>query len=139
MPLMTRLLCQPGCRHRRTGGFTLVELLVVLGVVAVLIGLLLPAMAGARQASMQLSCASNLRQWAAAVQMYAQQEKGWLPRRGQGAQPTMVIDRPSDWFNALPPMMRKRPFAELAAQNIIPRPADGSVWMCPAAVDAGEK
>jgi len=37
---------------------------------------------------MQIQCASNLRQWSAAALMYAQQENGWLPRRGQGVQVT---------------------------------------------------
>src|SRR5262245_26135388 len=94
----------PAVQNRRA--FSLVELLVVIGVVAVLIGLLLPAIAGARQSAQQLLCASNLRQWASAMILYADQHKGWLPRRGQGAQPTTIIDRPADWFNALPAMLR---------------------------------
>jgi len=71
--------------------------------------------------------------------MYANQERGWLPRRGQGVQVTTVIDRPSDWFNALPPMLRMKPFTQLVAENQIPRPGESTIWMCPAAIDAGQK
>ena len=126
-------------RATRVPGFTLVELLVGIAVITVLIGLLLPTLVRARRVAVQLACASNLRQWAAAVQIYAGQEKGWLPRRGQGVQPTTVIDRPSDWFNALPPVMGMKTYRELIADNRIPRPGHGSVWMCPAAVDAGQQ
>ncbi|MGH7176105.1 MAG: prepilin-type N-terminal cleavage/methylation domain-containing protein [Tepidisphaeraceae bacterium] len=119
--------------------FSLLELLVVIGVIAVLIGLLLPTLARARQAGMSLACSSNLRQWASAAVMYANQNDGWLPRRGQGAQATTVINRPSDWFNALPPMLRLRPLVDLVAESNAPRPGDGSVWMCPSSMDAGQK
>jgi prepilin-type N-terminal cleavage/methylation domain-containing protein len=114
-------------RMRRA--FTLIELLVVIGVIAILIGLLLPALSRARAASMQVQCASNLRQWAAATLTYANQNNGWLPRRGQGVMPTAIIDRPADWFNALPPMLRQRPYVDLVNDNKAPRPGDGGIWM----------
>jgi prepilin-type processing-associated H-X9-DG protein len=101
--------------------------------------LLLPALVRARGAAIQAQCMANLRQWASAAQLYANQERGWLPRRGQGAMPTTVIDRPSDWFNALPPMIRLKPYVELVNERAAPRPGDSSIWMCPAAVDAGQK
>jgi prepilin-type N-terminal cleavage/methylation domain-containing protein/prepilin-type processing-associated H-X9-DG protein len=65
--------------RRRCAAFTLVELLVVIGIIALLISILLPALSRAREASYQTQCLSNQRQVGLYLAMYANENRGFLP------------------------------------------------------------
>jgi len=64
---------------RRSFGFTLVELLVVIAILTVLAAFLLPMLQRARATAQEVACMSNLRQFSAAVQGYADDSNGWCP------------------------------------------------------------
>lgn len=63
----------------KPGGFTLVELLIVIGVLGVLIALLLPALAGARRDANQIACAANLRSIGKGLTIYEDENNGLIP------------------------------------------------------------
>ena len=60
-------------------GFTLIELLVVMVIIALLVGILLPALGRAREEARKTQCRSNLRQVGLAMQMYTNDNRGWTP------------------------------------------------------------
>ena len=95
-------------RASRTRGFTLVELLVVIGIIALLIGILLPALNKAREASKAATCLSNLRQINTAFVLFANEHKGFLPQigsAGTGSETFTINGTPTSmsvrWFGGL--------------------------------------
>jgi prepilin-type N-terminal cleavage/methylation domain-containing protein len=92
-------LLQPPSRRIATGrpAFTLVELLVVIGIIALLVAILLPALNKARRQANTVACASNMKQIATAMINYMQDNKGVLPACTVSIQ-ARQLTYPKGWF-----------------------------------------
>jgi prepilin-type processing-associated H-X9-DG protein/prepilin-type N-terminal cleavage/methylation domain-containing protein len=106
--------------------FTLVELLVVIGIIAILMAILLPTIQGARRQARLVQCSSNIRTIVHACQMHAEEHYGFLPLAGLiAADPTMGL---ADYPSGVNDAFRRRytyiasPTAQVAV-SIVPLPA----------------
>jgi prepilin-type N-terminal cleavage/methylation domain-containing protein/prepilin-type processing-associated H-X9-DG protein len=77
-------------RGHKQKGFTLIELLVVISIIAMLISILLPALATAREQGRRTACASNLRQWGLSMSIYATDNRQWLPPNDNAGPGTII-------------------------------------------------
>ncbi len=94
-------------RARHQHAFTLVELLVIIGIVALLIGMLMPALGMARQQSQSVACLSNLRQIGIGVLQYANAHRGLLPQNAHHGAAASWIESLQSF--GVPPAVRRCP------------------------------
>lgn len=114
-------------------GFTLVELAASVLLLTLLAALAAGQLSSSAERSREAVCLANLRGWGVAAGLYVADHDGKLPRRGQGVQQVRVIDRPEDWFNALPPYIGEETYAAAVAAGRAPRPGVRSIFICPSA------
>jgi prepilin-type N-terminal cleavage/methylation domain-containing protein/prepilin-type processing-associated H-X9-DG protein len=112
----------------RERAFTLIELLVVMAIIAVLAGLLLPALGRAKARSKDVACVNNLKQWALATLMYADDNDGRLPREGNATGAETIEGRA--WYIDLPRYMNQIPYSAFRTNEY--RSNIKTIWLCPA-------
>lgn len=98
------------CKRGSGRGFSLVELLVVIGIIAVLLAVLTPALQKARRSAYKAACASNLKQLGITLMNYAQTNRGWLfpvgPDREVQVAPGVTENRPTTFGTNVAPHER---------------------------------
>ena len=120
--------------RRPARGFTLVELLVVIGIIAVLISILLPALSRAREHAKRAQCLSNLRQQGVYLSMYANQNNGALPIGTAGDLAVMSYFLQVGSWNAYTGVGILVP-GGIVSQQL--ETADGKIFYCPVQTNQG--
>ena len=120
-------------RASRRAGFTLVELLVVIGIIALLISILLPALGAAQRSGRSIKCLSALRQIGTAFNMYSISHKGYWPvavhTAGVAAYPLNPSEVEIRWVDLLAPFITNQ--ANLKYDEINKVRQGSVLWGCP--------
>lgn len=115
-------------RMKTTRGFTLIELLVAIAIIAILAAMLLPTLSRARQKAHTTACLNNLKQWGVATQLYAAENRDFLPQ--DGAPNGTSIN--AGWYVDLPLILKMPPYREMEWRTNANAALGRTIWICPA-------
>lgn len=143
-------------RRSKQDAFTLVELLIVVGIIAILVGILLPVMSRAHVQAQLIQCESNMRQWGIGIQSYCASNFSVLPEKGPGGtdsppagsdwfQPPNCngYNDPTLWFNAIPACISSPSYYQQLVDNYqdpglhpLPEYGQNNMFICPSSLPA---
>jgi general secretion pathway protein G len=111
----------------RTRAFTLIELLMVMGIIAILAALLLSVIGHCKASAQAIACRNNLRQWGTATQLYAADHGDRLPQDGA----TSGRSTEHGWYVDLPRVMGLHSYLEMPWCTNAGVDPGRSIWICP--------
>lgn len=123
-------------KEKNTKGFTLVELLVVISIIAILLSLLIPAMNKARAQARKTVCGNSLHQWGVALLAYGMEHNGNIPRttHAQGTPwPSMVVVSKTNMYYNAGDFTTDAIGKYVAGYDKNTQKPPESVWFCPEA------
>src|SRR5882757_5662543 len=128
--------------YTNRAAFTLVELLVVIGFIAILIGILLPSLSKARKSAQAVQCMSNMRQLGNGFLIYVNAYKGYLPWTGNSdgnstTNPIGPWDDSAYWANSVPKLVGAHSYPEVLQLGTLAGQADNNVFIYPDTGGAG--
>lgn len=116
----------------RQNAFSLVELMVVMGIIILLGGLLVPTVNVLREKGKAVQCTNNLRQWGSALALYLDEHRGVFPSDGTDGGNKLEIAKGDAWFNVLPSYLGLEPLSVLKDRGVAPCAGIGkNIFICP--------
>lgn len=122
--MKTKIACS--AKRAASNGFSIVELIMVMGVIGILAGLTFPLTTAVRARAQRVSCLNNLRQWGMALNLYLDENRGVYPSWEKG--------KSKAWFNVLPQYLNQQTMEEAAnSKSGVATPGTGrkSLFLCP--------